>query len=364
MRPFINRMKLNSAGAAHRSPVFAALRRILLACLLLTGSSCAHTAIVKTWEPAEIEVSGIERIVVLDFAGEGGKHAARVLAGKLGTNEFYTVVESQQLGTQVQLAAYAEPTESPADELLAVASAHSVDAVIRGEVIEYSCEDQHFPNSGMNMGTGIGRDANQRGYAHSSAMLIEGREIVERRAVVTIAVQLVDVRSGEILVSRRFSHRFEDRSMGGVEQFPSEQDILNNLLQRCLNDLTAMLAPHETTCQIKLATCDLWVRGRREVKLGAKLAEAGDWEAAEQRWRDALQVNPHNHAALFNLAVEADHRQMYSEAEELAMQALRLNHRVCYAEGLKAIRAHRQAFEKSEDQREARITTASNEVWE
>jgi len=320
---------------------------------------------VKFWEPAAIDVSSMNRIVVLEFQGEHGKSVATALSGQLWQNEFYTVVDRTALSRDLQLASYTTDNlnENSLHALLSPARAQGIDGVVLGEILEYRCEDKRVRRLAANTSTGEGpsgsRNANHPGGAGG-----EFRENLVREGIVTIAFRLVDVETGEIRAADKVSHTYAGDQEGTSGKLPTREEVLAQLTEQCLAEIVDMMAPHEATSQIQLATCDIWTRGRREVKEGNRLAVEGDWKQAEQQWQAATRIEPENHAALFNLAIAADHRHEYVVAEEFAMQALRLQHKTCYTTGLDKIRAHRNAAEKTEEQRDARVVTAADEGWQ
>ncbi len=87
------------------------------------------------------------------------------------------------------------------------------------------------------------------------------------------------------------------------------------------HDLVASLAPHYEPVEVALAR-QWWGDGKASVAAGNALAQQGDWTAAAEKWEEARQANPVNHAALHNLALAAESRQDYRAAFELLDQAL------------------------------------------
>ena len=286
---------------------------------------------------------------------------ASVLASELWENRFYTVVDRSELASEIQQAGFSEGDEESLDDLLLAARQAGLDGIIFGEVLEYRCEDATARNTNWRLpGTAEGTDSEE---SRRSWLGFETKEASVRQGTVTVAFRLVDVKSGEIRASRKVTHRFSKEHADGQSEFPNEDEILADLSQQCLDDIVHMLAPHCDSCHVELSLCDIWTKGRRDVKHGIELALQGDWKAAEDAWHRALRKDPENHAALFNLAVAAAERQDFAAAEDLAMQALRVQHKDCYAKGLETIRANRDAFEKSEDQRDARVVSATESVW-
>ena len=148
----------------------------------------------------------------------------------------------------------------------------------------------------------------------------------------------------------------------GSTRPPSQEELINQLTETCLEEFVRMLAPHRRPCEMELASCEFWVKGRQEVRAGTKWALAGDWSRAEENWRQAIAVNPHNHAALFNLSIAAARRQDYSTAETYALSALRVEHKDCYTAGLEQIRERRKACEQATAQRESRLSASTDSL--
>jgi hypothetical protein len=110
-----------------------------------------------------------------------------------------------------------------------------------------------------------------------------------------LKAELLDVRTGEVLAAPT------------VGKDPAE--------------LVVKLAPHYEPVEVTLAR-QWWGEGMAGVSAGNTLARQGDWMAAAERWEEAQQANPGNHAALHNLALAAEARQDYRTAFKLLDQAL------------------------------------------
>jgi tetratricopeptide (TPR) repeat protein len=300
---------------------------------------CVRTAVVQFWQPAAIDVGHVNRIAVTEFSGDQGRAVTSALRSRLYQNEFEIVSLPMESGREYHLVSHSrgDDAEDRFQQLLASARKERAEGILTGSVIEYRCEDRHARKAIVSEGPGEGKQS----FLPSAARSRESREILIREGVVTIEFRLVDAETGDVTFSKRFTHRYSGEGPNDGEGLPTQTEVLNDLTQQCLTDVMAMLAPQAATAEIQLANCDVWTRGRREVKEGNRLAEAGKWKEAVEHWEAALAISPNNHAALFNLAIAADHRQEYDVAEELAMQALRLQHKTCYTDGLAKIREHR-----------------------
>lgn len=324
-----------------------------LTTLILVASSlcgCAHTAVVKCWAPAEIDVAGIHSVIVTDFTGENGPTIAAALAQDLAESDFYTVVEPTLISNQIQHVGF--ESRSNLEATLSAAAQANVDGVIFGEVVEQNCLDEVTQNSDLRLvGAPTVSDSSRTSLA--SAVM----PVVERTATVTIAVELVDVKTGEVRAARQISRSEKRQFALDAEETTSKSEMLGDLTEKCLSEFVAMLAPHEMSCEMNLVSSDYFSGGYSNVKRGLKLARHGDWSGAEEQWKAALIQNPQNHAALFNLSIASARRQNFDLAESYILDALKIEHKECYTQGLVQIRQRRTDSDQASEQRDARVVS-------
>ena len=330
---------------------------VAVLCGLASLCGCAPLAKVSHWQPAAIDVRGLNRVAVVDFRGEQGREVAAALNSRLWENRFYSLVDASEL-TPVQHAAY---TPCQTDErLLHQARERGIDGVIVGEVVAYRCDDEILKESEIQLS-----EQSRAPASHERSPLHVGfthRERIHREATVAVTFRLVDAQTGEVRASRETSHHFSGESPPDGTPLPPRGEVLTTLTDMCLDDFIAQLAPHQVECDVKLA------RGRwlgtvaSDIRTGNRLAAAGDWDGARDRWQAAVDRNPECDAALFNLALDAVHRQQYAAAEDLAMRAIRLKHTDRYAEGLESIRQYRTGYEAVQQQRDSRVLQASSQL--
>lgn len=329
--------------------------------LVFAGSlaGCAHTTVVSCLEPAAIDVAGMSRVTVVPFAGTRGHEFSALLSARLWENNFYDVVDRSEFSPEFQLVGHqAAPS---LEELLAAAQEADLDGMILGRVVEYRCDEQWVSSQVLSptnpMDFSIGSEI-------ASLTRPSTSDAVLREASVVIHFQFIDVETGEVRASRQVEHRYveqaEDHAAGAV----SEEVILGQLMEQCLSEIVDTVAPHEASCEMNLAKCDFWVKGAREANRGLKLANKGDWSGAEAAWQQAVETNPNNHAAHFNLSIAAARQQDYDAAEMHALSALKIEHAGCYTQGLETIRQRRSACTKANDQREARAVSAAETIWQ
>lgn len=327
-------------------------------CYVLLGFwyGCAHTAPVANQPATEPDFSGLQRVAVMEFSGHRGEAVATALANRLRHRPFYTMVDPVELTPDVQPATFQSTHDHSGRDLPVPAKSAGVDGIVLGQVLEYRCEDLPVPERKFPVRppSSFRRWFNRRGDATDERRM--------RQATVSLEVSLIDAGTGQVRVNRRISREFEEEVP--FDDAPSSEELLERLAEECLDEAARMLAPNEDHEYRQLSRCDLWTRGRNDVRQGIRLARQGDWLRAERKWRQAVETNPENHAALFNLAVSAARSGDHCVAEDFAMRALRIQHREQYALGLEQIRRQRVACDALQQERASQSLTTADALWE
>lgn len=291
----------------------------LLPLFLVTASGCAHFAKIPMWKPVAAAVEGVETVAVLPFEGEWGTRVAEEVSDAFSKSGPYTIVGVDSL-PKYQTASLDQSVPT-FDQVLVAARQADIDAVLIGTIVsEESSPDE--PRSRWS-------------YSRKSQ---------PSQSSMTVEYQLIDTRTGETLSQNRISC-LEPESKTPRPKSPE------TLIQRCGLEVVSQLTPQCGACSIALANCPWTARGGYAVRRGIRAAEKGDWDSAVTAWEAALHANPQNDAALFNLALAAASRSEFEQAEELALEAIRIQHSDCYETGLEQIRKQRTQFESASQQR-------------
>jgi hypothetical protein len=315
---------------------------LALASLLVSG--CAQTATVRHWQPASADVDGLHRVVVADFRGEAGPQVAAALNAELQQQQFFTLVDAQELSPVQHASLTPCCTEA---SLMSSAAAGHVDGVIAGDVLEYTCDDTLLSETQVN----LGQDSAQHDEAANHTQFgFRHQQRLQREGTVTIAFRLVDTRTGEIRAAHKATHHYSGISGPGDPPLPPAGEVLDTLLDACITEFTQVACPHECEVEVALARPSWYSRQSTAVRSGNRLASRGEWESACDRWEDALASRPEQDAALYNLALAAAQRRDFTAAEDFAMRALQTRHRECYVQGLEEIRQQRADYEASRRQ--------------
>ncbi len=324
---------------------------VWLLCIGLSG--CAQTATVRYWKPAELDAPHVSRIAIAEIEGDHAAEIAVALRERLDGDE-----AAESAGFQFGVRTAGGETSNRSEPRYTLCRPEDADAIIAGRVLEYGCSDQ-LPSHSL-LGTLEGDRPTEPEDAIPSAT---PGELKVREAVVKIELELVDVCSGDVLAARTVK-RHKEWGVTPKCRVPEDNEVLQSLTAECLDDFIAVLRPQSMQEQVELADGDWYEWTGFRIRRGVRLARRGRWSEAEQVWQAVLDAAPENDAALFNLAVAAAQRQSYDEAEEFAMQALRVRHTTCYATGLDQLRRFRADAERIERQQQPPIVAASHRAWD
>lgn len=321
--------------------------------LFLALAGCANTATLHVWQPAQIDTTGIERLAVLDFRGphESGQIARSTLVSQLWQDGFYTLVDQSEL-EGVRPASASGPAGSPdVGPAVAAARAAGVDALLVGDVVSYHAADDVTTDQRF----GFFNSDERQGPAAGSVMGVgfENNETVNREITASLAFQLIDARTGRILAARQSSYTEKGQLRNGEGHLPAREATLAKCMHRCARDIVDMLTPRQIPMRVELATATFG-RAAGEIRRGNARAAKGDWQAAEAHWRAALELDPDNHAAMYNLGLACEARFDYGRAEELYADALNGKQRGLYARALERLRGEREDYLLATSQRDRR----------
>jgi tetratricopeptide (TPR) repeat protein len=291
----------------------------------------------------------MERLAVIRFSGENGEHVADAVQDQLARQPGYTLVSESELHTQHAACALGPSAES----LLEQARERGVDGLVTGEVLAFRCEDD------LRDSLVSESDRDQGRIPSVDELFNPERGELHRHAEIEVALRLLDTRTGEVRAELTARHEFDGSSAPGQPPLPSRPDVLNELTAQCVDDFLKTLAPHQQDFQMELARGGWMGRSAADVRAGNRFASEGDWDAARDAWQRALDRDSECDAALYNLALDAAHRQRYADAENLAMQAIRLRHTDDYAAGLERIRLYRSGYDAAQEQRDRDVLQAS-----
>jgi hypothetical protein len=300
-----------------------------------------------------MDIFGLERLTVLDFEGEhqSGKIARAALQSQLFENKYYTLVDQAELARVRPVTTPDGAPDLPA--ALEAAKVMGVDAILCGQVVSYNVLDDLQTDHHLELGGAVSKST--KGDASSVGVGLDSTQTLTREASVSVAVKLIDVRSGQIRAARQFAHTFHGKRVNGQGDLPPREAILTKLLGECSHDVIKLIAPHYLPQEVTLAR-QFYGKGLGELRSGNKLASKGQWKEAEGVWQTSLRENPQNHAAHFNLALAAEARQDYPTAIQHVDAAIKGYAASEYQAAKKRMVASHQKFQAAFAQAQSRPT--------
>lgn len=308
--------------------------------------------------PAALDVQGIKRLAIFDFRGPGnsGEIAASYFVSKLWETNFYTLIERSEIEKILQEIALGQSGVMDTETAIKAGNLLGVDAVILGDVVSYKTEDsRRYQKVKKRVWTGEYEKDDKGNIVYEKTLfgkvkkkkyreVFVTQEIIEREATVSLAFRLVDVNTGQIRASRHVSKSFKKSAVSGEGELPPKEEVLNNLLQQCVDDFVKMLSPHYVEVKTQFAS------GDAEVKEGIRFAKNGLWEDAQRIWEEAVRKNPENHAAWYNLGLAYEAQGNYLEAEKMYQKAVRIKSEKLYLKALKRIKQEIRDYRKLQEQ--------------
>jgi hypothetical protein len=172
--------------------------------------------------------------------------------------------------------------------------------------------------------------------------------------VATIQYELIDVRSGQILdknvtKSKPYRGDLNPHTPGPT----AESEVLSRLASSGGAKVARVLLPYENEIKVKLAHSTLGP-GSANVRKGMDAAQAGRWVEARQNWLTAVEADPKNDAASYNLALAHEALGEFMLAHRALDAAMDNNPKSLYREALERVdraEAEMRLAQRSEPQR-------------
>lgn len=321
-----------------------ALQGLLLGVFVL---GCSPRTTLRIMKPAAVDVSGIQRLAVLDFSGEdnSGLVVTSLFTSKLWQTGFYTLVERSELERILQEHALNLSGVVDASTAAQVGKMLGVDAVLLGEVLTYTTED-HTRTRKVKKKVWTGEyERDKNGNIIYEKTLFGGKvkkkkyrevlvnqKLLERDATVSVSFRLVDVETGKIRATKIQTHSTKATVVSGEGDLPTAEEMLHGLLEQCVDEFVSLLTPHFVEIQARFARSD------EAVNRGIELAKNGLWDKAQAVWEAVVRENPQNHAAWYNLGLAYEAQGRFGRAVRAYNQAVNLKAKKMYMKALQRAR--------------------------
>jgi len=327
--------------------------------LLWFACSGASYITVDVLKPAEINLSGVKTVAVVDFQGpvRSGSQIATYLQSYLLNTGYFDLLEREKLKRILDEQDLGLSGVVDRATAVKVGKLLGVQAMIFGEVTTYEVERDQLGVDKVEKEVGTGRyEYISKKDKKTGKVERTKREIMEtviidrpyriRRGSVGANFRIVKVETGQLAAVHSDMKTFVSdkiyRDTGEV--LPPKAQILTDLSRVLCEEFVHMIAPHTVT--------ESWYieSGDDRIKEGTKYAEAGLWPEAMEVWSAAIRENPDDPAGYYNLGLAYEVQGDLDKAEEYYGEALRLKMDNHYMAAISRIRQTREDQEILEEQ--------------
>lgn len=334
---------------------------VFLSILSILLLSCATTSTVnvQVMKPAEIHLSGVKKIAVVDFQGpeRSGSQVATTLQSLLIQKQQYDLIERDRLAQVLEEQNLGMTGVVDEASAVQIGKVLGVDAMVFGEVTTYQVErdERGVEKVERQEGTGKYEIVEQKNIFTGKKYKVK-KEIMKtvlvdqhyriRRGSVAINFRVVNVENGQLLAVYSDSKSYDSGKVveGSQKTLPPQGQILSDLSRQICNKFANMISIHELTQKLFLEP------GKGNIDLGRKYAEAGLWPEAIEAWETAAKETPDEPSVFYNLGTAYEIDSEYELAEAMYKKAMILKQKKRYMEAIARVRKAREDQFKLEQQ--------------
>lgn len=313
--------------------LYGILCLIPLLAMISAVTSCAPSILVPVTRPAEVNLSGLNRIAIGKITGTGGQEIAGVLTSKLFESSNFDVLDRANLDRilneqSISLSgAMDEKTVAEIGKLVGAA------AFVFGNVSTYS----HHLNK--TLGDSWTSKAGVRYQAYWKTVT----------ATVTVSLQVVSLTTGKVLAAKTITKK-ADRATRANNYWPEDPDkdaAMNEAVNETVTAFVKMIAPYTEHVKIKFASND---SDLPELERGVNFAKVGRWSEAVEQFKAATEKQPTHDGAWWNLGLAYEYSYMFDKAEEAFNEANMIKSSEKYLEEINNVKRMAAERKKLEEQ--------------
>jgi hypothetical protein len=311
-------------------------RSLILFVFAVTFCACAPRPVTRETRPAKSAWEGIWNVVLLKFDGSEGDAVRRHVHDRFDEVHYFTALDT---GGH---AIFHELTYETIKDARSIRLGEHVggDLLVAGRATGVVRDARGTDQAEVQEGTGyFKKEKNLDGEwvdVEITRTVIRTLPYVIRHASLRTDYVAFDARTGKLVAKGTVSEK-QDKKFGGVEPEddlayePSEAPLpvaaLDGLSKRAAKKLVAEIA------RTKMTSIIPFDKGHnRLVRRGVVMAGRGDWDDAMKYWHSAIEKEPGNSAAYYNLGIAHETlgdlenlrmaRRLYEKAATLGNNAL------------------------------------------
>ncbi|MBN1517101.1 hypothetical protein JXA32_11100, partial [Candidatus Sumerlaeota bacterium] len=262
--------------------VIAPSLALIVSALALSGCSTVRVNVARV-APPRYDIPAGKRLAVMDFqsfsrAPNSGKAVSNQLVAHLAQSGHYRMIERSQIAKVIEEQKFSETDFVDSSRVNQIGRILDVEYVIIGEVTAYDVEDDRTLEQRTKYVPYTYTDSNGNSAVATRPQEYQV-EVVVRRGTVAANVRMLDVQTGEIIVSDNVEQSFNQRAEGAQKgSLPSFDKILSDLAFNSTMDFANEIAPH-------------LVREVKTLEYGkTPTVKQGVLQAQNERWDDAIRT--------------------------------------------------------------------------
>lgn len=294
-------------------------------------SGCATQGIpVNVKRPAEVDLGKVQRIAVGRFTGRGGEDIGEDLTQELTNSNQFKVIDRnkvERLIKESRLAANGLVDQETAVEL---GKLIGVAAFVDGRVSTYDHQEKTDSYTWKDK-----KNKSYRSYTREGTVTVE------------VAFNVVDLETGQVLLSKKISKRNTDRTSNINGNAPRIDYVPLYLATRraVVNEFMKSIAPYEETVNVQILTEE----GIPELERGLAFVKINEWHKAINIFKQAAFKHPDNAKVLYNLGVAYKYTYQFDSAEKYLEAAYIIDQNNIYEKELNHLRIMRKDEGRNND---------------
>lgn len=287
----------------HRCNVAVAGVFCLVTMLASSGCSGPKVYLAVVSPPAVKLPKNIKKIAVLPF---GGNNEESMTYGKMTADQLHSYLFERLRGTGVEVVDRAHLKEILEEHDLWTSGI--TDANDAGTACKLLAIDAAIFGSVNHTGREYETTASSRFSLHRTALVREG--------MFSVSLKTIIMKTGKTTHSKTIRKPYNSRRVwwGSVDK------TVSKLIDQCVKEFGDLIVPPS----LKVYEIQMAGSGDEAVKNGNTLAKVGSYEDAAKQFQIAINNNPADHVAIYNLGVMKMLRGNLNEAEECFDKAVGL----------------------------------------
>lgn len=294
------------------------LKLVLLFGFALHTIGCGSSTKVAVMKPAEINLKGIDKIVIGDISGNSGQDLTNALTSELFNNNKYEVLDRanlDQVMAEHRLSASGVMDENTAVQL--------------GNIIGASALITGNSNTKIETGSKRGKPYRDSYGKYSQTFYLQA----QAKAKATLKV--IDLQTGKILAVKNLSDAKYDEN-SATNEWPPRPDseiLKEEAISTIASEFMKAIAPYKAYVSVNFGS-----PATPTGENGVKLAKNGLWSDALVAFRSEAESNPNNAESLYNLGLAYQYTQDYNKAIECFKKCNQIKVDDKYIEGIRNVK--------------------------